>query len=246
MPRWKRWTKCSLCKQDYHGIVRCALGWACWKTYVGLPETEWARRSAMTDLGNGLSCAGRNMDALSVREAELSMERRLGASEQAIRFKPSAILVTQNNLAGTYYRLGRFAEALPMYRDVYSGSLKLFGEEHENTLTSAANYAVSLRDLKRFEEAKALLREVIPVARRVLGEDNELTLKMRKGYADALYSDTGATLDDLREAVTTLEETARTSRRVLGGAHPMTGAVESNLREARAALRARETPPRSA
>ena len=144
MPRWKRWTKCSLCKQDYHGIVRCALGWACWKTYVGLPETEWARRSAMTDLGNGLSCAGRNMDALSVREAELSMERRLGASEQAIRFKPSAILVTQNNLAGTYYRLGRFAEALPMYRDVYSGSLKLFGEEHENTLTSAANYAVSL------------------------------------------------------------------------------------------------------
>ena len=78
------------------------------------------------------------------------------------------------------------------------------------------------------------------MARRVLGEDNELTLKMRKTYADAVYSDPGATLDDLREAMTTLEETARTARRVLGGAHPMTGAVESNLRNARAVLRARE------
>ena len=37
-----------------------------------------------------------------------------------------------------------------------------------------------------------------------------------------LYEDDGATLDDLREAVTTLEDTERTARRVLGGAHPLT------------------------
>ena len=35
-----RWYKCSLCEQDYHGVVRCALGWACWKMYVGRPENE--------------------------------------------------------------------------------------------------------------------------------------------------------------------------------------------------------------
>ena len=39
--RWKRWHTCSLCKQQYHGVVACALGWACWKTYVGRrPETD--------------------------------------------------------------------------------------------------------------------------------------------------------------------------------------------------------------
>ena len=27
--RWRRWSTCSLCEQDYHGVVRCALGWAC-------------------------------------------------------------------------------------------------------------------------------------------------------------------------------------------------------------------------
>ena len=53
---------------------------------------------------------------------------------------------------------------------------------------------------------------------------------------------TGATLDDLREAVVTLEEIERTARRVLGGAHPTTTEIEGALRDARAALRARETP----
>ena len=52
-----------------------------------------------------------------------------------------------------------------------------------------------------------------------------------------------ATLDDLREAVTNLEEIAPTARRVLGGAHPITVEVERNLGDVRAALRARETPP---
>ena len=52
----------------------------------------------------------------------------------------------------------------------------------------------------------------------------------------------GATLDDVREAVTTLEDAERTARRVLGGAHPLTMVIERALQNARAALRARETP----
>ena len=79
----------------------------------------------------------------------------------------------------------------------------------------------------------------MPVARRVLGESHEITLKMRCNYA-AVLRDEGATLADLREAVTTLEETARTARRVLGGAHPLASSFEHELRNARAALRARE------
>ena len=62
-------------------------------------------------------------------------------------------------------------------------------------------------------------------------------------YAEALYKADGATLDDLREAVTTLEETERIARRVLGGAHPLLAGIEVALQQSRAALRARETPP---
>ena len=59
-------------------------------------------------------------------------------------------------------------------------------------------------------------------------------------YAYALYEDPGATLDDLRESVTTLEDTAPIARRVLGSAHPLTKAVAAYLQDAQAALRARE------
>ena len=63
---------------------------------------------------------------------------------------------------------------------------------------------------------------------------------MRALYADALYRDPGATLDDLREAVTTFEESERIARRVLGGSHPLTVDIEGNLQVARDVLRARE------
>ena len=103
-------------------------------------------------------------------------------------------------------------------------------------------YASSLGCLQRVEEAKALFRKMIPVARRFLGDSNETTLRVRWGYAIALYQDADATLDDLREAVTTSEDTERTARRVLGGAHPLTGAMGGTLQQARETLRARETP----
>ena len=43
-----------------------------------------------------------------------------------------------------------------------------------------------------------------------------------------------ATLDDIREAVTTLEDVERIARRVLGGTHPLTSAIEGDLAESRA------------
>ena len=62
----------------------------------------------------------------------------------------------------------------------------------------------------------------------------------RSSYAEALYKDTGATLDDLREAVTTLEDAARIARRVLGPSHPTTEDIVLDLQNARAALGARD------
>ena len=189
----------------------------------------------MQQLGNGLSAAGHDEDALTVEEAQLSMERRLGAPLDTM-------LHVQMNLAISYSAVGRDEEGSNMLRDVYSGRLKLYGEEHEDTLRAAYNYATSLTVLQRFEEARSLLRRIIPVARRAIGENQGLTLDMRWAYAEALYKADGATLDDLREAVTTLEDVARISRRVLGGAHPIAKGIERRLRDAREALAARETP----
>jgi len=156
------------------------------------------------------------------------------------------MLSTQSNLAFSYSFLGRNEEALRVNSEVYSGRLKLNGEENAKTIAAANNYASSLGGLQRLEEAKSLLLRILPVARRALGEAHETTLQMRWNYALALYKDAGATLDDLREAVATLEDAERIALRVLGGAHPLTGRCEFRLQEARAALAARETPSASA
>ena len=85
----------------------------------------------------------------------------------------------------------------------------------------------------------------MPVAQRVLGEGHRLTLKMRLCYAQQLSMADCATLDDLREAATTLEDAGRIARRVFGGSNPLTKAIDDDLQNARAVLRARETPPSS-
>ena len=98
-----------------------------------------------------------------------------------------------------------------------------------------------------------------PIVRGLLGQCKALLILARGGGerrrgarasgrararadAQSLYKDDGSTLDDLCEAVATLEETARIARRVLGGAHPSTTVIEASLQNSRATLRARETP----
>jgi tetratricopeptide (TPR) repeat protein len=213
--KWdRRWFECSLCEQFYHGVVQCALGWACWKTYVGRPEADGLRCMAMTQLGNGLSAADHEEDALSVQEAELAMERRLGASEETI-------LIVQSNLGGTYQALGRLEEALRLSRDVYSGRLRLDGGQARSTFLAAGNYAMNLIELRRFAEARNLLRKIIPVARRVLGNDHELTLSLREDLCRAIL-DGEPTDNEKHEALEMLKDTAGAMRRILGPDHPDT------------------------
>ena len=225
--RWVRWSTCSLCEQRYHGVVNCALGWACWRTYLGRPEGDAALGMAMEALGNDLNDANRYEDTLSVDKARLSLLRRIGASEDRL-------LAVQSNLASTHRLLGRSEQALRIMRDVYPGRLRLHGKEHPKLVSAANNYGWTLATSGRCDEAKPLLRKMIPVAQRVLGNNDRLTLTMRSNYAQALCADDGATLDDLRKAVTTLEDTARIARRVFGISHPAVSNIECTLQESQA------------
>ena len=146
-----------------------------------------------------------------------------------------------SNIATTYDRLGRHEEALRTWQDVHTSWLNNCGEENVNTLMAASNHANLLIRLRRFEEGNSLLRKAIRVARRVRGDNDHHVIRMRSAYAAALYQSDCATLNDIREAVATLEDTQRTARRVLGSAHPLFGSIERDLQNARATLRARES-----
>ena len=217
--RWDRWDYCGLCEQRYHGAVACALGWACWKTYVGRPETDWTRCKAMGKLGCGLCGSRRWADALPVLEARLSTMTRLNLGTEP------DMLLAYANVANTYQMLGKLEQAMPMRMEAYSRSLRILGAEHRNTLIE-----VLLNRLDRHDEAKLLMRKALPVARRVLGEDDRTTLWMRCVYSDTLYY-------DQEECINTLEDTFRIARRVLGGAHPDVVRIEQDLAYQRAVRR---------
>ena len=229
--RWRRWEECSLCEQKYHGVVACALGWACWKTYVGRPETDEARVDAMTILGNGLSEAEHYDDAVAVYEAELATEERLGVKEEG------DILITRGNLAICYYNLGQLDEALSMQREVYAGRQSM-GEyllragNQDIAVCNLAEYLVAARE---FEEAQSLAREELPAIIDRHGPDDPLTLEVQTWYALAFFRADGASEDDVAEALTILEDVLRRSRRVLGDSHPDTERAREFLEEVRSA-----------
>ena len=220
--RWRRWHTCSLCEQEYHGVVRCALGWACWKTYLGRPETDPARNSAMNHLVNGLNASGHYEDALSVQEAALSMKRRLGASEKSM-------LVTQGNLSITYEHLGRTDDSLRMKKAVYAGHVRLFGDLHEKTFDSALNLSIALVRADEASEAMSFTRRLLPLARRALGADHGVCLRFAHAYVHSVMNCAAASRDELIFAEKLIADTVRRLRRVFGIAHPNTARAERDL-----------------
>ena len=156
------------------------------------------------------------------------------------------MLIVEGNLASSYQLVGRCEEALRMRQDIYSRTLQLYGESYRDTLLEANNIAQILVVLNRHEEAKSLLRKPIRLAQDALGGGDGLALKLRWNYAEALFKNDLATLGDLREAVTMLEEIMRTARRIFGDANPLTRGIAMELRDAQIVLRFRKTPSGSA
>ena len=201
---------------------------------MGRPETDYLRRLAISQLGNGLSEADHHEDALSVREAELSMERRIGAPERDI-------LGAQSNLANTYNQLGRFEEALRVRRDVYSGSLRLTSiDARQCTLVAALNLSTSLVNNRKFAEARAFIRDQMALAKRVHGSDHPTTLDFQWGYARVFILDNDATAEEIAEAAAILEKTLKIAQRVLGREHPSTGYYRHALEIAREQIALRQ------
>ena len=125
---------------------------------------------------------------------------------------------------------------------------RLFGAEYAWTLHTALNLGhllLEVGDAEEKAEGMSLLRDTIPVAQRVFeaGDRDVRLLSSRLLYAAWLYQDPGATLESNREAVTILEDIKRIAYSALGRSHPTARRIRWQLRHARAALAARESPP---
>ena len=233
--RWERWHTCGLCEQKHHGIVYCALGWACWKTYLGRSEDDRCRRCAMTVLGNGLLFTKRAKDALRVFLSLKSLYQRRGAPMEAI-------LTVNVNMANCYWALGCLDEALQLRRQDYEIRLKVLGAAHADALGSAQSLAHSLVEKGDCAEARTFLTKQIPIARRVLGPNAQTTLTLCTLKAQALCSGEVSVANAV-DAIAICEDTSQRAQQILGATHPTTKAFQEDLRLSRECLaKVRATP----
>ena len=227
--RWARWYSCGLCEQRYHSAVWCAMGWACWKTYLGRPETDQVRCSAIHNLSNGLQHARKWEDALEVTKALSAIHERIGAPK-------TVYLANLGSMALILDDLRRPDEAIKLYKDIYAQKLSLFESSDIEVIITAYNLSRALGHSGRHREQKRLMNSTIPKARKSLGDDHELTLSCRQNYAASLlYAEnmSPASQCDLREATKILEDVQKRCRRVLGANHRVTLAVQGDLNYAR-------------
>ena len=220
------WDTCGLCEQEHHGLLKCALGWACWNTYGSLPEHRAARRGALTILGNGLLAASYYDEALVAYQCCLVQQRNMGGSVVGRCWN--------GNLAVCFQKLGRHAEALSLQREVYALGLTLGGTIEERAY-DAANLAEFLVDAGEFDEAKAFMRSKTPSIKDSLGSDHCAVLDLETYYGRGLFTNPDAINDDLVEAESVLDDVLRRCQRILGTEHPDTRRARELLDGARKA-----------
>ena len=243
---WPKWTTCGLCKQDYHGVVCAALGWACWKAYVGLPEGDDMRCAALSTLSRSIHHIP-GMSVICIHQANLDSVRRFMSDDDE-----DDLLRAQTHLAQAYENVGRTSEALALHREIYAKTKELVDEGEDlvhDLINTVSGLSSTLMEAGRFREARTLLHEHLTVASDSLGVDHVETLYIHLYYADSLIyedDDHGEETDDEQDRKDFLEaeriaaDVLCRAERIYGSHHPGTLYARDILEDAREELAAQE------
>ena len=121
------------------------------------------------------------------------------------------------NLAATYDRLGRSAEAMKMYEQCLEIRRKVLGSGHPDTLWSMDSLAMMYDRMGQSIQAMKMHEQCLETRKRVLGAEHPHTLQSMNNLA--------ATYDSLGRSTETMkmhEQCLEIRRRVLGAEHPDT------------------------
>ena len=226
-PSWQRWYVCNLCGQYFHGAVRCALGWACWKRYEGRQQNNGVRNMAMYQVANAIyfdKQYGEALPLLRAHEAEIIRFKLCGDGKY--------IHTTRINIANCLSKLKRHEEAIKLARRLYYKAEELWGQSEDNFLCAANTLALALGEGGEFGEAKKLYGKL----RQGLGYDSEFTLRIHWSYAWTIYGDNSASTTDLIQAFVILERVIRAARRLMGKGNPFTRDIEKGMENVRKKL----------
>ncbi|KAJ7496428.1 hypothetical protein FB451DRAFT_1549581 [Mycena latifolia] len=133
-------------------------------------------------------------------------------------------LLTMENLAYTYFKLGQHKEAEELRVTLIKKQKQVLGEDHPDTLLTMGNLASTYSSLGQFKEAKELEVMVMKKRKQVLGEDHPITLLTMVNLAHT-YSKLGQHKEAEELGVTVMKK----QKQVLGEDHPDTLLTMGNL-----------------
>jgi tetratricopeptide (TPR) repeat protein len=129
-----------------------------------------------------------------------------------------------NNLANSYYYLGRYPEAIELYEQALALRKAKLGPDHPDTLFSMHNLANGYAALRRYADAIRLREETLALRKAKLGPDHPQTLQSMNNLANSYY-DVGRH----PEAFKLREQTLALMKAKLGADHPDTFRGMNNL-----------------
>jgi len=161
----RKWQRCFDCGQFFHGAVQLALGWACWKTYLGRPENDEIRCDALMVLAPALATQKSNSP-----EARMVNEAAVDTYQRVCPWDECRILMTRGNLVHCYKAIGQHDEAIKLERAIYAAFKSMSDSRGDAAsaslqITAALSLAHSLGEQGEYAEAVSLLRKSLRLAR---------------------------------------------------------------------------------
>ncbi|HKI17196.1 MAG TPA: tetratricopeptide repeat protein, partial [Isosphaeraceae bacterium] len=168
-------------------------------------------------LGNTYGYLGE--PALAIRQHERALEllkAHLGPDH------PDT-LTSRNNLAGAYWKAGRFDRSVPMLEDVLKLTTLKLGPDHPDTLRTQANLGVNYRDAGQPTEGARLMEEALERAR--ARPDVLAKLAWVPSELAAVYVAAG----QFAKSETILRESLEQARKQFGPKDPRTASAMDDL-----------------
>jgi tetratricopeptide (TPR) repeat protein len=213
------WSHCATCGEEPTGPMRTALAEACvvWSAQFGSIVLTHAR----IQLARAYLATGRYADAEAMLAADTTALRADIQSHGGDGDRDEQMCTLRTVTAECYKCLGRYAEALAIYRQL-AASLEPGSYE---ALCTKSNLAKLLADMGQTVEAQTIQRDVVVAAGAHVHPDSPEMLT----YESDLLLSTIYNLHDLSSAESALRALVARSARVLGTAHPLTHTIKANL-----------------
>ncbi|MBX3327352.1 MAG: tetratricopeptide repeat protein [Nitrospira sp.] len=163
-------------------------------------------------------------ETINARQRSLDLQRwaNFNAEDRAAWMQSFVI----DSQARSQMGLGKYTEALPLYREALAIREKVLGPEHPHTAASLNNLAVLHHAQGQDTQAHPLLQRVLVIYEKLFGAEHPATATSLNNLAE-LYEAQG----QYAEALPLLQRALVIREKVLGPEHPATATSLNNLAE---------------